>query len=216
MLLYIKLTGGILLIIKPNFAGTGGVFYMLSWEELESECNNCRKCALCETRTNVVFGVGNRASGVMFVGEGPGESEDIKGEPFVGRAGLLLDDMLKIIGLDRSRNIYIANIVKCRPPKNRDPMTSEREACIDWLRAQQSLIAPKVVVCLGRIAAETLISDDFKISRDHGKWYDIGGVKHMALYHPAALLRDPNRRPETFVDLKELERVIKETCGELG
>jgi len=185
---------------------------MLSWDELESECMKCNKCSLHETRTNVVFGVGNRATEVLFVGEGPGESEDLKGEPFVGRAGLLLDDMLKIIGLSRKSNIYIANIVKCRPPGNRDPQNAEREACMDWLRAQYSLIKPKIVVCLGRIAASELIGGDFKITRDHGKWFQKDGAEFMALFHPAALLRDPHRRPETFVDLKELERMIKKTC----
>jgi len=185
---------------------------MMTWDELEAECRKCVKCPLHETRTNVVFGVGNRNAEVMFVGEGPGESEDLKGEPFVGRGGLLLDDMLKIIGLSRATNIFIANIVKCRPPNNRDPHTSERGACIHWLRAQYALIKPKIVVCLGRIAAAELIGGDFKITRDQGKWYDKGGVRFMALFHPAALLRDQNRRPETFVSLKELEREIKETC----
>ena len=185
---------------------------MLSWEELEAACGSCKKCALHETRTNVVFGAGNRTAEVLFVGEGPGESEDLKGEPFVGRAGKLLDDMLKIISLDRGKNIYIANIVKCRPPGNRDPQATEREMCLDWLRAQYSLIKPKILVCLGRIAAAELIGGDFKITRDHGKWYEKDGVKFMAMYHPSALLRDPTRRPETFIDLKELERMIKETC----
>lgn len=183
---------------------------MLSWDELENACKSCTKCALYETRTNVVFGVGNTGAEVLFVGEGPGEQEDLKAEPFVGRAGKLLDDMLKIIGLDRTKNIYIANIVKCRPPKNRDPLNAEQDACIDWLRAQFRLLKPKIVVCLGRIAAGRLIGEDFKITRDHGKWYDKDGIKFMALYHPAALLRDPGRRPETFVDLKELERMIRE------
>lgn len=185
---------------------------MLSWEELEKDCLGCTKCALYETRTNVVFGVGNKNAEVLFVGEGPGEQEDLQGEPFVGRAGQLLDDMLKIIELDRRKNIYIANIVKCRPPKNRDPLNMEQDACIDFLRGQFKLIKPKIVVCLGRIAAYKLIGEDFKITRDHGKWYDRDGVRFMALYHPAALLRDPGRRPETFVDLKELQRCIKETC----
>jgi len=185
---------------------------MLSWEELEAQCKKCARCGLHEKRTNVVFGAGNRAAEVLFVGEGPGESEDRRGEPFVGRAGLLLDDMLKIIGLSREKNIFIANIVKCRPPNNRDPQTAEREACLPWLRAQYSLIRPKILVCLGRIAAAELIGGDFKITRDHGKWYDKDGVKFMALYHPSALLRDPHRRPDTFVDLKSLERMIKETC----
>ena len=180
----------------------------ITWDELESACKSCVKCPLSKTRTNVVFGVGNRSAEVLFVGEGPGESEDIKGEPFVGRAGLLLDDMLKIIGLSRKENIYIANIVKCRPPNNRDPQSAEREACLHWLHAQYSLLKPKIVVCLGRIAAMELISSDIKITRDHGKWFEKDGAKFMALFHPAALLRDPNRRPETFVDLKELERMI--------
>jgi len=160
----------------------------------------------------VVFGVGNPTAEVLFVGEGPGEQEDIKGEPFVGRAGKLLDDMLKIIGLSRKENIYIANIVKCRPPNNRDPMNSEREACMDWLRAQYSLIRPKIVVCLGRIAAAELIGGEFKITRDHGKWFTKDGAKFIAIFHPSALLRDPHRRPDTFLDLKELERMIRETC----
>ena len=185
---------------------------MLTWEELETACGECRKCVLSQTRTNVVFGVGNKKAEILFVGEGPGESEDLKGEPFVGRAGILLDNMLEIIGLDRAKNIYIANIVKCRPPNNRDPLNTERELCLGWLRAQYALIKPKIIVCLGRIAAAELISRDLKITRDHGKWYDKDGVKFMALFHPSALLRDPHRRPETFVDLKELERVIKEIC----
>ena len=183
---------------------------MLSWEDLESACCGCKKCALHETRTNVVFGVGSRSAEIIFIGEAPGESEDLKGEPFVGRAGKLLDDMLKIIGLDRKKNVYIANIVKCRPPENRDPLGTEREACLGWLRAQYLLIKPKILVCLGRIAAMELIDGDFKITRDHGKWFEKDGVKFMALFHPSALLRDPRRRPETFEDLKELERVIKE------
>jgi len=186
---------------------------MSSWEELETACRSCCRCDLHKTRNNVVFGVGNRCAEVLFVGEGPGEKEDLKGEPFVGRAGVLLDDMLKIINLERGKNIFIANIVKCRPPGNRDPANTEREACIGWLNAQIELIKPKITVCLGRIAATALISADFKITHDHGKWYEINGMKTMALYHPAALLRDPNRRPETFIDLKELERVIKEICS---
>ena len=185
---------------------------MLTWEELEKACNTCTKCELHKTRNNIVFGVGNRDSEVLFVGEGPGENEDLKGEPFVGRAGQLLDDMLKIIGLSRYKNIFIANIVKCRPPGNRDPLSTERILCIDWLRSQYALMKPKIVVCLGRIAATELIDSELKITRDHGKWYDKDGKKFMALYHPAALLRDPHKKPDTFVDLKELEKMIKEVC----
>ncbi len=185
---------------------------MTSLDELRAECLKCRRCSLYETRTNVVFGVGDPNAEVMLVGEGPGENEDLQGEPFVGRAGKLLDDMLKIIGLDRAKNIYIANMVKCRPPKNRDPLNTEQEACMDWLRGQFELIKPKIVVCLGRIAATALIGGEFKITKDHGKWYEKDGVLYFALYHPSALLRDPGKRPETFVDLKELERKIREIC----
>ena len=183
----------------------------MDWETLRSSCNECRQCALCETRTNVVFGAGSENAEVLFIGEGPGENEDLQGEPFVGRAGKLLDEMLAIIDLDRT-NVYIANMVKCRPPKNRDPLETEKEACMPWLRAQTKLLAPKIIVCLGRISAMSLIRPDFKISTEHGQWTEKGGVKMMALYHPAALLRDPRRRPETFDDLKELQRVIREVC----
>ncbi len=184
----------------------------MTWEELEAQCLKCTKCPLSETRTNVVVGAGIPTAEVMLIGEGPGENEDLEGKPFVGRAGKLLDDMLAIIGLSRDKNVYIANIVKCRPPANRDPFDSEQEACIDWLRAQYALIRPKIVVCLGRISAMKLIKQDFKITQEHGKWFEKDGVRFMALYHPAALLRDPRRRPETFEDLKELERVIKDIC----
>ena len=185
---------------------------MTTWEELEQACLGCRRCALWETRTNVVFGVGPRDAEVMLVGEGPGENEDLQGEPFVGRGGKLLDTMLAIIDLDRHKNVYIANIVKCRPPKNRDPLGTEQDACIDYLRAQFSLIRPKIVVCLGRIAAARLIKSDFKITKEHGQWFDKNGVRFMALYHPAALLRDPGKKPETFEDLMTLRDGIQELC----
>jgi len=159
-----------------------------------------------------VFGVGNPQAEVLFIGEGPGESEDLRGEPFVGRAGKLLDDMLKIIGLSRETNIFIANIVKCRPPGNRDPLESERELCFEWLWAQIEIIKPKIIVCLGRVAATVLIDKDIKVSLEHGKWFDKDGIKYMALFHPAALLRDPHKKPDTFVDLKELENMIKSIC----
>ena len=185
---------------------------MDTWESLRKECLNCQKCALADTRTHVVFGVGRTDAEVLFIGEGPGENEDLTGEPFVGRAGRLLDDMLSLIGLDRNKNIYIGNIVKCRPPKNRDPLNTEQEACIGWLYRQIELLDPKLIVCLGRISAMQFIKPDFKISREHGQWFDVDGRQVMALFHPAALLRDPRRRPETFEDLKGLERKIKEVC----
>lgn len=185
---------------------------MQSWDALEAQCRSCQACALHETRTNVVFGVGNRTAEVLLIGEGPGEQEDLKGEPFVGRAGKLLDDMLELIDLDRSK-IYIANMVKCRPPQNRDPLNTEQEACMGYLRSQVELLKPKIIVCLGRISAIKIIGKDFKISRDHGQWYERSGIQMMALYHPAALLRDPRRRPETFVDLKALQAKIREICN---
>jgi uracil-DNA glycosylase family 4 len=184
---------------------------METWEELKSACKSCRRCALCETRTNVVFGDGNPQAEIMLIGEGPGEQEDLSGIPFVGRAGKLLDDMLEMIDLDRNK-LYIGNIVKCRPPKNRDPLNSEREACYPWLQEQIERIQPKLIVCLGRIAAMVLIKEDFKITKEHGQWFEKDGRKYMALYHPAALLRDPGKRPETFEDLKFLQATIRETC----
>lgn len=182
-----------------------------SWEQLERECRSCHECALCQTRKNVVFGTGNPRAEVLLVGEGPGANEDEQGIPFVGRAGQFLDDMLAIIGLDRTR-VYIANIVKCRPPGNRDPLNVEQDACIGYLRRQMALIQPKILVCLGRIAAMRLINDKFRITKEHGIWYDAGGMRMMAVYHPSALLRDPAKRPETFGDLKELQREIGRIC----
>lgn len=181
------------------------------WEALEQRCQNCKECSLCETRTNVVFGVGNRTAEILFVGEGPGKNEDEQGIPFVGKAGQLLDDMLAIIGLDRTQ-VYIANIVKCRPPQNRDPLSVEQDACIGYLREQVALIRPKLIVCLGRIAAMRLIREDFKITREHGQWFQKGAFSLMATYHPAALLRDPARRPEAFDDLMSLREKIHSIC----
>ena len=186
---------------------------MMNWEALEQTCKSCQKCALADTRHNVVFGVGPRDAEVMCIGEGPGENEDLQGEPFVGRAGKLLDDMLELIDLDRTKNVYIANIVKCRPPQNRDPLNTEQDACIGYLRNQVALIRPKIIVCLVRVAAVRLIREDFKITREHGHWLTKAGVQMTALYHPAAILRDPNKRPDTFQDLKSLQAKIREVCN---
>lgn len=182
---------------------------MLQWAELERTCSQCVRCGLCTTRNNVVFGVGNKNADILFVGEGPGEQEDLKGEPFVGPAGHLLDDMLSIIDLDRT-NVYIANVVKCRPPGNRDPKDEEQKACLDYLRNQVALIAPKVIVCLGRIAAQAIIAPDFRITREHGTWRNRNGVWLTAIYHPSALLRDLNKRPDTFEDLLEIRKKLQE------
>ena len=180
---------------------------MLSWEELQGVCMECTKCGLCETRHNVVFGVGNPKADILFVGEGPGEQEDLKGVPFVGPAGKLLDDMMCIIDLDRTK-CYIANIVKCRPPHNRDPLETEQDACIEYLRNQVALIRPKIIVCLGRIAATRLIRSDFRITREHGTWTERGGIWMTATYHPSALLRDVSKRPDAFEDLLSIREKL--------
>ena len=182
---------------------------MMNWEALEHVCRNCTRCGLRETRTNEVFGVGNKQADVLFVGEGPGEQEDLQGEPFVGPAGKLLDDMMSIIDLDRT-GCYIANIVKCRPPHNRDPLETEQDACIEYLRNQVALMKPKIIICLGRIAAKKLIDPEYRITRQHGTWVQKGGVWMTAIYHPSALLRDVSKRPETFDDLLSIREKIRE------
>ena len=182
---------------------------MPDWASLENTCKACTACGLCETRHNVVFGVGARDADILFIGEGPGEQEDLQGEPFVGPAGKLLDDMLSIIDLNR-QNCYIANIVKCRPPGNRDPREEEQEACIDYLRSQVALIKPKIIICLGRIAATRIIRPDFRITKEHGTWIHKNGIWMSAMYHPSALLRDVTKRPETFVDLLSLRDKYRE------
>ncbi|MBO7251270.1 MAG: uracil-DNA glycosylase [Oscillospiraceae bacterium] len=183
---------------------------MYDWNTLKHICSQCTHCGLCETRHNVVFGVGNETADILFVGEGPGEQEDLQGIPFVGPAGKLLDDMLSIIDLDRNKNCYIANVVKCRPPRNRDPLETEQEACIGYLRNQVALIRPKVIVCLGRIAAKRLIDPDYRITRQHGQWIQRKGVWMTAIYHPSALLRDVSKRPETFDDLLSIREKLIE------
>ena len=181
------------------------------WEALKAECAACRGCALADTRTNVVFGDGSETAEIMLIGEGPGQHEDEQGVPFVGRAGQLLDDMLEIIHLDRTK-VYIANVVKCRPPQNRDPLNTEKEACSGYLRRQMELMQPKIRVCLGRISAMELIKPDFRITQEHGQFFRQDGIEKMAMYHPAALLRDPGKKPETFEDLKRLQAKIREIC----
>lgn len=188
---------------------------MLDWQELQNQCMNCTDCGLCSTRHKVVFGVGNPEADLMFVGEGPGEQEDLTGVPFVGPAGQLLDDMLSIIDVDRTKNCYIANIVKCRPPHNRDPLETEQDACIGYLRSQVALVQPKVLVCLGRIAAMRLIDSKFRITREHGQWVQRNGIWMTAIYHPSALLRDPGKRPETFDDLISLRSKLKELAAQV-
>ncbi len=181
-----------------------------NFDELQTACQHCTKCDLCNTRTNVVVGVGNQNADIMFIGEGPGENEDLQAQPFVGRAGKLLDQMLNAVDLDRNTNIYIANIVKCRPPQNRDPRPEEQEMCIGWLRNQVRLIKPKIIVCLGRIASAKIIKEDIKITQEHGNFFEKNGILMMPMLHPAALLRNPNKKPEAFADFLKLRDKLAE------
>lgn len=184
----------------------------IRFSELEEKCRACRGCSLAETRTNCVFGVGDRDARLMFVGEAPGEQEDLQGIPFVGRAGQLLDRYLFAVDIKRE-DVYIANILKSRPPHNRDPLPAEENACIGFLREQVRLIRPRVIVCLGRIAAMRLISPDFKITRDHGTWYERGGFLMTAVYHPAALLRDPRKKDDMLADMKKIKEKLDEDAA---
>ena len=182
----------------------------MDWETLRSSCLACTRCELCKTRTNVVFGQGVEDAEVLFVGEGPGQNEDEQGLPFVGRSGQLLDKYLFAIDLDREKNCYIANIVKCRPPQNRDPEQEEIAACMGYLRNQVALIRPKIIVCVGRIAAMTLIQPDYKVTRQHGEWIQKNGVWMMGTFHPAALLRNPYNTKNGFADFLSLREKIRE------
>ena len=184
----------------------------MDWKTLEETCRGCTACPLAATRKNVVFGVGNPAAEVLFVGEGPGANEDEQGEPFVGRAGQLLDKMLAAVGLSCQHNIYIANMVKCRPPQNRDPLPEEQDACLHWLKAQTALLRPKILVCLGRVAACRLIAPDFKVTRQHGEFFEKKGMLLMGTLHPAALLRTPSQKPDAFEDFLKLREKIGEVC----
>ncbi len=183
-----------------------------TWEALQADCMQCTRCPLAETRTKLVFGVGKANAEVLFIGEGPGEQEDLSGEPFVGRGGQLLDQYLEAIDLSRKTNIYIANMVKCRPPQNRDPQPAEQEACLGWLREQLRLMRPKIVVCLGRISAQRLIGPNFRVTVEHGEFQEKAGILFMGTFHPAALLRDPRRKPDALEDFLKLREKIKEIC----
>ena len=183
----------------------------MTWEELQAACRQCRQCVLSEGRRNVVFGDGATDAEILLIGEGPGEQEDRFGIPFEGPAGKLLDDMLELTGLDRTK-VYIGNVVKCRPPRNRDPLNTEQDMCLPWLRKQTALLRPKIIVCLGRVAAKTVIRPDFAISREHGQWFLRNGVFMTAIFHPSALLRDPSKRPETFLDLLSIREKVREVC----
>ena len=179
-----------------------------SWETLKSECFECRRCPLGETRTNLVFGVGNENAEVMFIGEGPGEEEDKQGKPFVGPAGQLLDKMLGAIGLSREKNCYIANIVKCRPPANRNPLPEEADACRPFLDAQIAALKPKAILCAGSVAVKNLFHSNDGVMKLHGQVLDFNGIPVVTTWHPSALLRAPENKRPAWEDLKAFKSVL--------
>lgn len=185
----------------------------MTWDELEKSCKGCTLCELHKTKTNSVFGCGSREAKMMFIGEAPGENEDKEGVPFVGRAGKLLDKYLFAVDINRD-DVYITNMLKCRPPKNRDPLPEEEDMCIAWLREQVKLIRPKLIVCLGRISAMRLIKPDFKIMREHGVWFEKNGVLMCAVFHPSLLLRDPRRREDMLIDMKAVKAKYDEVTAD--
>jgi uracil-DNA glycosylase len=171
------------------------------WDSLAATVRECRLCGLCETRTQTVFGVGNRSARLMVIGEAPGAEEDRQGEPFVGRAGQLLNAMLRAAGFARE-DVFIANVLKCRPPHNRDPSDEEAESCLPYLRRQIELVAPAAILCVGRIAAQRLLGTDSPIGRLRGRVHDLDGRPVVVTYHPAYLLRSPGEKRKSWDDLK--------------
>ncbi len=178
-----------------------------SFEELEEKIKDCNKCKLCNNRNNIVLGTGNREAKIMFIGEGPGADEDIQGIPFVGKAGKLMDQAFKGIGIERE-NVYIANIVKCRPPQNRNPEQDEIDSCLDYLRAQVLLVKPEIIVLLGSVALKAILGKEYSITSSRGKWIERKGIKYMPTFHPAALLRDEAKKISFWKDLKEVKKYI--------
>lgn len=172
-----------------------------SWEELENSLIECKKCKLCTNRTNIVFGTGNRKASIMFIGEGPGADEDLQGEPFVGKAGKLMNMAFDTLGIDR-KEVYIANIVKCRPPGNRNPEQDEATACLNYLRNQVILVKPKIIVLLGSVALKNILGQEYGITASRGKWIEKRGIWYMPTWHPAALLRDESKKIDFIKDLK--------------
>lgn len=179
-----------------------------TWEELEKSIIGCKKCKLCTERNNIVFGTGNKEADLMFIGEGPGADEDREGEPFVGRAGKLMNMAFDGIGIKREE-VYIANIVKCRPPSNRNPETDEADACIDYLRNQVMLVKPKVIVLLGSVALKNILGNEYGITASRGNWIERKGILYMPTWHPAALLRDENKKIEFWKDLKQVKEKME-------
>ena len=180
-----------------------------NWEELEKSIIGCRKCKLCNNRRNIVFADGNKNANIMFVGEGPGADEDMQGIPFVGKAGQLMNKALDALQIDRER-IYIANIVKCRPPNNRVPESDEAEACLDYLRNQVLLVKPKIIVLLGSTALKNILGSEYTISTVRGNWIEKGNIMFMPTWHPAALLRDESKKIDFWRDLKKVIEMANE------
>ena len=180
-----------------------------TWEELEEQVKDCNKCKLCSGRKNIVFGVGNKDADIMFIGEGPGADEDIQGEPFVGKAGQLMNKAFEALDIQREE-VYIGNIVKCRPPQNRNPEPDEAKACMDYLRNQVILVKPKIIVLLGSVALKNILGDEYGITNSRGKWIERKGILYMPTFHPAALLRDDSKKIDFWKDLKLIKEKLKE------
>ena len=178
-----------------------------NWKELEAECNNCKKCKLCQGRNNVVIGTGNKTADLMFIGEGPGADEDAQGIPFVGKAGKLMNTAFQGMGIKREE-VYIANVVKCRPPNNRNPEDDEARACLDYLRNQVILVKPKIIVLLGNVALKNILGKEYGITSARGKWVEKNGIMYMPTFHPAALLRDETKKIMFWKDLKEVKKAM--------
>lgn len=175
-----------------------------SFEELENSIKDCSKCKLCNNRTNIVFGTGNREARLMFIGEGPGADEDAQGIPFVGKAGKLMNEAFRGLEIDRD-DVYIANVVKCRPPMNRNPEQDEVDSCLNYLRNQVMLVKPEVIVLLGSVALKAILGNEFSITASRGKWVERKGIKYMPTFHPAALLRDETKKIDFWKDLKAVK-----------
>lgn len=184
-----------------------------NWEELEQDIKGCTKCKLCSGRKNIVFGTGNKNADIMFIGEGPGGDEDIQGEPFVGKAGQLMNKAFEALEIKREE-VYIANIVKCRPPQNRNPETDEAKACMDYLRNQVMLVKPKIIVLLGSVALKNILGEEYSITNSRGKWIDKKAIWYMPTFHPAALLRDDSKKIDFWRDLKLIKEKLKELKNE--
>ena len=186
-----------------------------NWEELEESIENCNKCKLCKTRLNIVFGTGNKNADIMLIGEGPGGDEDKQGIPFVGKAGQLMNKAFEGLEIEREK-LYIANIVKCRPPSNRVPEDDECASCLNYLRNQVILVKPKIIVLLGSTALKNICGKEYSITSARGKWIEKKGILYMPTWHPAALLRDENKKIEFWKDLKLVMKKYDEMRGEIN